>query len=201
MNAKTGQADGLCRPITNGTDPDNECAQEATSTCGRDGQCDGAGACRAWAAGITCVLESCSGTTYTPARVCNGAGTCLTVTTSSCGNYACGATTCKTTCVSNDDCAPNNFCSCDGHLRRAEGERRRAAPRPTNARAASAPTASAAIEACGGGCAACSNAKTGQTSGLCLPVTAGTDPDNECPQDAASSCGLDGQCNGAGACR
>ena len=43
--------------------------------------CDGAGACRNWGVGITCVDESCSAGTYTPARVCNGAGTCLAVTT------------------------------------------------------------------------------------------------------------------------
>jgi hypothetical protein len=200
VNAKTGQANGLCRPITNGTDPDNECAQEATSTCGRDGQCDGAGACRAWAAGITCVLETCSGTTYTPTRVCNGAGTCLTVTTASCGNYACGAMTCKTTCVSNNDCAPNNFCSATGTCvgQKANGASCVAADECASGFCTDGVCC---VEACGGGCSACSNAKTGQNSGLCLPVTAGTDPDNECPQDAASSCGLDGQCNGAGACR
>jgi hypothetical protein len=28
----------------------------------------------------------------------------------------------------------------------------------------------------------------------------GTDPDNECPDQGAGSCGTNGTCNGAGAC-
>src|SRR5262249_20355473 len=72
--ARTGPANGLCRAATGGTDPDNDCAQSAQATCGTDGMCDGAGACRMWSAGIVCVGESCSGTTYTPARTCNGSG-------------------------------------------------------------------------------------------------------------------------------
>ena len=34
------------RPIADGQDPDNECAQQAASTCGTDGACNGSGACR-----------------------------------------------------------------------------------------------------------------------------------------------------------
>src|SRR4029077_7349735 len=45
---KTGQNNGLCRPVTNGTNPDDECAQSPPSPCGNDGMCDGAGACRKW---------------------------------------------------------------------------------------------------------------------------------------------------------
>jgi hypothetical protein len=48
---------------------------------------------------------------------------------------------------------------------------------------------------------ACRQTKTGQADGKCAPVTAGTDPDNECTDQGASSCGTDGTCNGAGACR
>ena len=50
-NAKTGAANGKCAPVKAGIDPDNECATEATSTCGRDGTCDGSGACRLYADG------------------------------------------------------------------------------------------------------------------------------------------------------
>src|SRR5256885_8150 len=45
--------------------------------------------------------------------------------------------------------------------------------------------------ACTTGCSACVIAKTGQASGVCKPITAGTDPDSECPQETPSTCGMD----------
>jgi hypothetical protein len=51
--------------------------------------------------------------------------------------------------------------------------------------------------ACSGTCVACSVAKKGQgLDGLCESIVAGTDPDNECPDQGAASCGKDGWCNG-----
>ena len=197
-NAKTSQGDGFCRPIVAGTDPDNECAQDTQASCGLDGMCDGAGACRHWS-GTTCASESCTGATYTPARTCNGSGTCQTVTTTTCGAYVCGTTACKTTCASSADCATGNFCmgtqcvsvkvngaACGGSGECASGF---------------CVDGVCCESACGGTCAACSGAKTGLADGLCRSITAGTDPDNECPADPASTCGLDGTCDGAGACR
>src|SRR5262249_37016126 len=101
---------GLCRPITAGSDPDDECPQQPPSSCGTDGMCNGAGACRKWASGITCTTESCSGATYTPARVCDGAGSCAPATNRSCGGYQCGATSCKTMCTSDNDCISGSSC-------------------------------------------------------------------------------------------
>jgi hypothetical protein len=199
VNTKTGQADGVCKPITANTDPDNECPQEAASTCGNDGMCDGLGACRKWGTGITCAIEACTGSTYTPTRVCNGTGACQTVTSVSCGAYLCGATTCKTTCATNSDCIQGDFCmgtTCVGL--KGVG---------ATCGAASECSSNFCVDgfccesACSGGCFACSNAKTGQGDGFCKPISAGTDPDNECPQDTQSSCGLDGQCDGTGQCR
>jgi hypothetical protein len=46
----------------------------------------------------------------TPARTCNGTGTCLTVTTSSCNPYACGTGVCRTSCTTNADCNSPNVC-------------------------------------------------------------------------------------------
>src|SRR5262249_31126312 len=43
-------------------------------------------------------------------------------------------------------------------------------------------------------------AKTGQPDGTCAPIPAGTDPEAECTDDGAASCGQDGLCDGAGAC-
>jgi hypothetical protein len=48
-------------------------------------------------------------------------------------------------------------------------------------------------EACAGVCEACVATKTGGTDGVCAPVTANTDPDNECPTTD--------DCDGFGACQ
>ncbi len=50
---------------------------------------------------------------------------------------------------------------------------------------------------CTGTCEACGSGTTG-TPGTCAPITAGTDPDNECAADAAQC--RSGTCNGSGAC-
>jgi hypothetical protein len=56
------------------------------------------------------VVSACSGSTFTPARTCNGTGTCQTVTSSSCSPFACGTGVCRTTCTSNTDCLSPNVC-------------------------------------------------------------------------------------------
>lgn len=70
-----GSGAGACIPATNGTDPNSECATANQNTCGFDGQCDGAGACRFWAAGTAC--QDQSDTACTNPDTCNGSGTCL----------------------------------------------------------------------------------------------------------------------------
>src|SRR5262249_49930691 len=75
--AKKGAgADGTCGFIVAGADPDNECTAAAVSTCGLDGTCDGAGACRKYVSGTVCVFASCSAGTQTTQGTCNGTGTC-----------------------------------------------------------------------------------------------------------------------------
>ena len=201
-NAKTGAADGLCRGIAAATDPDDECAQQAVTTCGTDGTCNGAGACRKYMAGVSCSSESCAGSTHTPGGMCNGSGTCQVPNSTSCGNYVCGGTSCKTTCLSNADCstASGTFCNAAGHC---------VTPQANGA------ACSAAIQcmsnfcvdglccesACTGLCMACSNTKTGAGDGRCRAVAAATDPDNECAVDAQTSCAKNGLCDGAGACQ
>jgi hypothetical protein len=197
-NAKTSAGDGFCRPIVAGTDPDNECSQDTQSSCGHDGMCDGAGACRHWS-GTTCVSESCTGSTYTPARTCNGSGTCQTVTATTCGAYACGATACKTTCASNADCSAGNFCMGTACVSvKANGA---ACGGSAECGSSYCVDGVCCESACSGSCAACANAKTAAADGLCRPIVGGTDPDNECPVDPASTCGLDGTCDGNGGCR
>lgn len=48
---------GTCSPIPSGTDPDDECEDEGAETCGKNGFCNGAGACELYAAGTVCRPE------------------------------------------------------------------------------------------------------------------------------------------------
>lgn len=56
---RTGQNEGRCAPVmAGGADPG--CPRQDPSTCGRDGTCDGMGACRRYADGTPCRKGCCS---------------------------------------------------------------------------------------------------------------------------------------------
>ena len=140
--------------------------------------------------------QSCAGATFTPARTCNGTGTCQTTTASSCGTYACGTRRVqdvvhgrrrlrsRPTSVSWAPAPRNRPAS----LRRAQrvhvrilraGHLLRAPPAPEPA----------------------SRARWPGRSGACTNVPTGTDPLGQCTDQGANTCGTDGFCNGAGGCR
>src|SRR6185437_4069441 len=100
---------GTCTAQVSGTDLHNECTATASTSCGNDGTCDGAGACRNWGVGTPCGSASCSGATLLPVPTCNGSGSCLAGTPSSCGTYQCNTTgaSCKNSCTADTDCTQN----------------------------------------------------------------------------------------------
>ncbi len=109
---KGSGANGVCGNVAVDTDPDSDCAASPgyPADCKADGLCDGAGACRVNAkAGVACAA-SCALPGGATTGACNGAGTCSTSTTT-CGLYACGATTCKTTCTLDTDCVATAYCA------------------------------------------------------------------------------------------
>jgi hypothetical protein len=113
--SKTGAANGLCRPVSTGSDPDNECTAQSPGTCGTDGFCDGANACRKYGASTPCGTGSCNGNTYIPGGTCNGSGSCVAGSGTPCAPYACTASGCKTSCghttyYQDPDCAPGYGC-------------------------------------------------------------------------------------------
>lgn len=199
-SARTGQSDGKCAPVSAGTDPDNECANSAASTCSTDGMCDGVGGCRLWSKGTQCAAGMCnSAGNYLSARTCDGLGTCGAATTDTCAPNVCTASGCSRTCSTDAECLGSTYCAgttC-------------AAKKTAGAGCGAAKECASGFcvdqvccdAKCDGGCSACANAKTGQANGKCAPIPAGNDPDNECNTDPAKPCGLDGTCNGAGACR
>jgi MYXO-CTERM domain-containing protein len=54
---------------------------------------------------------------------------------------------------------------------------------------------------CADACEACVASKTGVPDGRCAPVMSSTDPDDECIDDGAPSCAMNGSCDGAGSCQ
>ena len=117
---------------------------------------------------------SCTGTTYQPASICSGSGTCTQAPTASCGNYICGA---------ND--VPDQL-----HRRHAVREHHlyctgnTTTPGSCTAKKANGATCGAANECTSGNCvdgvccatASCGTCQTcnGTTPGTCTPLAAGT---------------------------
>jgi len=73
--------------------------------------CNGinASACTFPPSTTACGTNTCAAGKETRVGTCNGAGVC-SGTTKDCGVYACGPTSCLTTCTSATDCAAGNYC-------------------------------------------------------------------------------------------
>lgn len=97
---------GTCSPVAAGTDPDDDCAPEAVSTCGRDGLCNGSGGCRTYAAGTECAAPVCSSSTASSVKKCSATGSCASSPEVACTPYRCDSSTgtCYTSCSSDLQC-------------------------------------------------------------------------------------------------
>ena len=162
--------------------------------CGLDGTCNGSGACRRYQPGTECGPGSCTGSTEYAASTCNAAGTCVAGSSRSCPG-GCLMNACRATCTNDGQCQPGFYCSGTCALKKGTG-----------ASCASGAECSSSFCADGVCCSSqcqqsCHSCNLAGTAGSCRPVPSGQDPDNECPAQAASSCGRAGGCNGAGACR
>jgi hypothetical protein len=56
------------------------------------------------------VTASCTGGVATPQSLCDGKGACPTKSVTYCGDYACGAVSCKTACSADTDCVSGRVC-------------------------------------------------------------------------------------------
>ncbi len=200
--AKKGSgANGTCGSIVTGTDPDNECAASASATCGQDGFCNGSGACRSWASGTACGSPTCDAGTQTN-TTCNGSGACSVPGTVGCGNYQCNGNVCGTSCTTDANCATAAWCRTSDSQCIADQAQGAACTASSQCASGFCVDGFCCNGACNLPCQACSAAKKGTgANGTCGVVAAGTDPDGECAADPVSSCDLDGQCDGVGACR
>jgi hypothetical protein len=114
--ADNGGRPGLCRATTAGRDPHSDCARSDELSCGQDGECNGQGACRLYQ-GNVCQAAMCSGSTFTPARTCNGGGTCApSAPVNNCGFFLCTPQGCPTMCQSHGQCSDAGYCDAQAQM-------------------------------------------------------------------------------------
>lgn len=96
---------GQCLLVGAGADPRGDCSG-TDPAC--KGQCDGQGQCSFPANELTCAASTCVAGDAS-AFTCDGLGACAEATTS-CGGFVCDGDSCKTTCITANDCSGTFGC-------------------------------------------------------------------------------------------
>jgi hypothetical protein len=196
-----GQSCDNAQDCTSGHCVDGVCCDRACS-----GACQGcnlpgrAGSCSAVAAGTGCQPGTCSGNLLLGSGACDGGGSCVIESSRSCGDYLCDPATgsCRSSCASTKECNSPNVCSTAGRC---------GAYKPLGSActtAAECTSGNCVDGACCGSasCDFCFSCNVAGSAGSCQPVPDGSpEPNGLCPAQPVSTCGLDGSCNGQGACR
>jgi hypothetical protein len=101
---------GTCTPISGAPHGRRDGCVSDGSACG--GACDGLlpNACTYPGISTACRAGECVSGTSSGGAICDGTGHCPAGPTTSCGPYACGASTCLTTCTSDSECATGYSC-------------------------------------------------------------------------------------------
>ncbi len=197
---KGSGSDGTCGSAASGSDPHDNCATQAQSTCGTTGVCNGAGACEKYANGTSCAGTSCaSATSQNNARSCDGSGACKAATVTNCQTgYRCTGNACLTTCANDGECAGGYYC--DAGACKAAKAIGGGCSKTSMCSSGHCIDGVCCNTACGGKCQACSAARKGQgADGTCGNIQNGLDPDDECAV-SGGTCGFTGACDGSGAC-
>jgi len=193
--------DGVCGNISPNSDPDNECMSQTSSTCGTTGVCDGFGKCQLHPSATVCTPSSCAANGFTLHKTdqCNGNGNCIDAGDQDCSPFACNGGACLFTCTVDSQCATGAYCAAPNCLtKQADGTSCMADKQCSNGHCADGVCCNSA---CGGTCQACTAALKGfGQNGTCANILVGNDPDSECPDQGALTCGANGSCDGNGAC-
>jgi hypothetical protein len=195
-------AGGTCLQRTAGTKPrkPSDCTADSPVSCGLDGFCDGAGACRNYGPTVTCQGGTCQNNSVVGAYACDGMGSCKPgVTLMFCLPYRCDATsgTCFEDCTDQSQCDSQHSCdfqtaSCG---KAGPGESCKNDDGCISGHCADGVCCNIA---CQGACVACN--LPGRL-GTCMPVDSGKpDPRAVCRDQGAASCGHNGTCDGVGGC-
>ena len=199
MACNVAGSTGICAGVPAGENPRTAslCPKSDVASCGLDGTCNGAGACRKYVTGTVCTPGTCNGATVSGVDICDGAGRCKPGPSTSCVPYGCDAKTnaCFPSCRSDTDCVSGVKCvagSC--------GPKPGGAACTKNGDCASSFCADGVCcnVACKAGCVSCN--QPGR-EGTCWPVDANrVDPHNICHDEGQASCGQTGRCDGLGSC-
>lgn len=188
---------GSCSPLPSGSPPRSPgaCPEQTPDTCGHDGMCDGAGACRRHPAGTVCVAGTCSGDAVTGMSVCDGAGACIPGPDVVCVPYGCdsAAGACFERCSDRAGCAGSRTCvdgSCGAKL---NGSGCRYA---TECASGHCVDGVCCATACDVPCMSCDHPGK---AGRCLPVPDGTADVNDLCHAGTGLCADTGLCQ-AGLC-
>jgi cysteine-rich repeat protein len=156
-------------------------------------QCDPVRSASAWspqANTVRCAAPTCVGAQFTPAALCDGAGSCAPPTPTSCGNSACTtASSCTDRCSDDRECGMTSHC--DPTTMKCVDNQGLGVPCTSAAQCGSGLACVDGVcceSACGSRCETC-NAPG--SAGKCTPITMG-DPERECPE--GSSCRSGNQC-------
>jgi hypothetical protein len=107
-------SEGMCLNVPeNKADPHRVCTDAGAASCGKNGLCNGAGACQLYPATTVCLAGSCKNTTkLAPTRHCDGNGTCVVASDTTCTPFRCNAAVgaCFKSCSDPSSCAPGYQC-------------------------------------------------------------------------------------------
>ena len=190
------EQEGRCSPVSDGQDPDNDCSEEPAASCGRDGACDGAGACRKYKMGTQCAPGSCKGATESAASTCDGKGMCQPGATKSCAPAVCIEDSCGAPCATDPDCQEGFFC--DSGTCRTQRAQAAVCERAAQCATGFCADGVCCATACTEKCYSCNLAAS---VGSCMPAPERQDPRRECLVQPTETCGKSGGCDGRGACR
>ena len=196
MACDVAEQAGKCLPVPDEQDPDDDCAQEPATTCGRDGVCDGKGACRKYKPGTECAPAGCMDGTQRAASTCDGNGVCQPGATKSCAPAMCIDQSCGEPCDADTDCMTGLFC--DNGTCRVKREQAATCERDAQCSTGFCADKVCCATACKDKCHACN---TAGSVGTCTAAGDGRDPRRECAVQGIQTCGNAGGCNGRGACR
>jgi hypothetical protein len=191
---------GICTKLASGAAPRNasDCPAQDPSSCGLDGTCDGAGACRFFL-GTRCLAGSCVGSAVVGSHLCDGSGHCSPGSPVLCTPYACDTTTnaCLTACSPTAQCTGAQACDFTTGSCGLVGIGVTCA-KGTDCQSGFCADSVCCSVACDGACVSCS---IPGLLGTCWPIDAGKgDPRGVCKDQGALSCGHDGTCDGVGGC-
>lgn len=190
---------GVCSAIPAGIDPDNDCNTEPVASCGKTGVCSGARSCALYTAATECAAQTCVNGVQTNTRACDGSGACNpgAPPTVNCFPYQCNSAnqTCFAACSSDTQCQTGYGCAASGQCRKVNGL---SCGLDAECKSGFCADGVCCDGRCNGVCEKCNQANR---IGFCDPIAAGADPEEECSDQTASTCGRTGTCSGSRSCQ